>query len=182
MVDRDLTVCAIVLWTAAVLASPRLLPGAGGFSAVRLERRPQVDGRAWTAVEVSTGPAPAVISAPKRRFSLTLRETDEDTGDFTRYELWFRRPRSMAVRVDSDFTGWVYITPDSRFVFSEPLFALDVRGWKQYALHDALHIANYTTIEAISRDRRRLLVSRRDCAMDCREEPVDEYFEITVPR
>jgi hypothetical protein len=37
-----------------------------------------------------------------------------------------------------------------------------------------------TSIEAISRDGRRPLISRRDCAMDCKDVRV-EYFELTLP-
>ena len=72
------------------------------------------------------------------------------------------------------------MTPDGRYIITEPLYALDVRNWKQYALFEALKIPNYTTSEAISGDGRRLLVSRRDCAMDCKEVPV-EYYELMLP-
>jgi len=37
-----------------------------------------------------------------------------------------------------------------------------------------------TSIEAISRDGKRLLISRRDCAMDCKDVRVG-YFELTLP-
>jgi hypothetical protein len=57
---------------------------------------------------------------------------------------------------------------------------LDVREWKQYALFESLQIPNYTTIEAISRDGRRLFISRRDCAIDCKDARV-EYYELTWP-
>jgi hypothetical protein len=59
---------------------------------------------------------------------------------------------------------------------------LDVREWKQYALFEALQIPNYTHIEAISREGRRLLVSRRDCAMDCKRDVDVEYYELTLPQ
>ena len=84
------------------------------------------------------------------------------------------------MRIDAGFTGWVFVTPDGRYIVTEPLYALDVRNWKQYALFEALKIPNYTTIEAISRDGKRLLISRRDCAMDCPEVRL-EYYELTLP-
>ena len=99
---------------------------------------------------------------PNRRFSLTLEEADEETGDFVRYKLWFRRGRSRPVQIDNGFTGWVYVTPDGRYVITEPLYVLEVAAWTQYALFDALHISNYTSLEAISRDGKRLFISRRD--------------------
>jgi hypothetical protein len=84
------------------------------------------------------------------------------------------------MRIDARFTAWVFLTPDARYIITEPLYALDVRNWKQYALFEALKIRHYTTIDAISRDGRRLLVSRRDCAMDCKDVRV-EYYELILP-
>lgn len=72
------------------------------------------------------------------------------------------------------------MTPDGRYIITEPLYALDVRNWTQYALFEALRIPNYTRIEAIAGDGRRLLVARRDCAVDCREMRV-EYYEFILP-
>jgi hypothetical protein len=92
----------------------------------------------------------------------------------------FHRAGGAPVRIDVSFTGWVFVTPDGRYVITEPLYALDVRQWKQYALFEALKIPNYVNIEAISRDGRRLVVSRRDCAMDCKDVRV-EYYELVLP-
>jgi hypothetical protein len=72
------------------------------------------------------------------------------------------------------------VTPDARYVITEPLQVLDVREWKQYSLFEALGIRNYTNIEAISRDGKRLLISRRDCAIECRDLRL-EYYELTLP-
>ena len=62
----------------------------------------------------------------------------------------------------------------------EPLTVLDVASWRKYALSEVLGISNYTSIEAISRDRRRLLISRVECAMDCPGETV-HYYELGLP-
>ena len=50
----------------------------------------------------------------------------------------------------------VFVTSDGRYIVTEPLYVLDVREWKQYALFESLQIPNYTKIEAISRDGKRL--------------------------
>jgi hypothetical protein len=115
------------------------------------------------------------------RSASLLEEPDEDTGDVVRYELYLQRDQGTPVRIDGDFTAWVYVTPDNRYVFTEPLYALDVREWKQYRLFDVLGIQNYTSIEAISSDGRRLLVSRRDCPFDCDNQRL-EYYELTLPK
>jgi hypothetical protein len=39
---------------------------------------------------------------------------------------------------------------------------------------------NYTKIEAIARDGKRLFISRRDCAIDCKDVRV-EYYVLTWP-
>jgi hypothetical protein len=55
-----------------------------------------------------------------------------------------------------------------------------VREWKQYALFESLQIMNYTKIEAIARDGKRLFISRRDCGIDCKDVRV-EYYVLTWP-
>jgi hypothetical protein len=92
----------------------------------------------------------------------------------------FQRGRSARVRIN-EITGWVFVTPDGRYVFTEPLYGLDVQRWVQYALFDALGIPNYVSIEAISPDGRRLFISRSDCAFDCGAGATREYFELTLP-
>lgn len=168
--------------TLDVTNPPPLVQGAGGFTARRLRGAPSIDGREWTAVDVLTGPAPSTLTAPNRRFTLRLEEPDPgvDTGDFQRYELFFSRGGAGRVRIDRGFTGWVYVTPDSRYVITEPLYVLDVRAWTQHALFEALQIPNYTEILAISRNRKRLLVSRTDCRMDCTDAAI-EYYELRLP-
>lgn len=150
----------------------------GLFTATRIPE-PPIDGREWVAAEVQTDPVPAVFRAPNGQFWLTLVPRRRNTGDFVRYELVFEGRETAAIRV-AELTGWVYVTPDSRYVISEPLFVLDVSAWTEYALHDALDISNHTWVQAVSHDGKRLLVARTDCPMDCPEQQV-EYYEVTLP-
>jgi hypothetical protein len=160
---------------------PAAVHGDGGFVARQLADKPVIDGREWVAVNVVSGDLSTVVRSKDGRFTLRFREAGSDTGDFQRYQLFVERGRRPAVRIDDGFTGWVYVTPDSRYIFTEPLYVLDVREWKQYPLFDVLGIRNYTSIDAISRDGRHLLVSRRDCALDCKDER-REYYAVTFPR
>jgi hypothetical protein len=158
---------------------PPIVRSAGQFSARSLRQPPPIDGRAWAAAKVQPLYTSGTVALGTRTFSLTSRNCG-DHGDFTRCQLFFHRGRGAPVRIDAGFTGWVFVTPDARYVITEPLYALDVRTWKQYALSEALTIPNYVTIEAISGDSKRLLVSRRDCAMDCGDLPV-KYYELILP-
>ena len=165
-----------------VTKPPPILKSAGQFSAARLSRPPVIDGREWIAAKVQQTADPDRVPLPTNVFSLTLTDCGDHDGDFQRCQLLFRRGRATPVRIHDGFTGWVFVTPDGRYIFTEPLYVLDVREWKQYALFEALQIPNYTNIEAISRDGKRLFISRRDCAMDCRGIGVeDEYFELILP-
>ena len=159
---------------------PTVLKSAGAFSAVRLSRPPRIDGREWIPADVRAAYEPGTIPLPIRAFSLILRDCGDHCGDFERCQLLFQRGRAAPVRIDDGFTGWVFVTPDGRYIVTEPLYVLDVREWKQYALFEALQIPNYTDIRAISRDGKRLLIARRECAIDCRGEPY-EYYQLTVP-
>jgi len=165
-----------------VTKPPPILKSAGQFSAARLSRPPVIDGREWIAAKVQPTSDPDRVPLPTKVFSLTLTDCGDHDGDFQRCQLLFRRGRATPVRIHDGFTGWVFVTPDGRYIFTEPLYVLDVRQWKQYALFEALQIPNYTNIEAISRDGKRLFISRRDCAMDCIGIGVeDEYFELILP-
>ena len=165
-----------------VTKPPPILKSAGQFSAARLSRPPVIDGRAWIAANVQTTSSPGRVPLPTQGFFLTLTDCGDHDGDFERCQLLFRRGRATPVRIDDGFTGWVFVTPDSRYIITEPLCVLDVREWKQYALFEALHIPNYTSIQAISRDGKRLFISRRDCAMDCGGVGLEyEYYELILP-
>ena len=109
-----------------------------------------------------------------------MSDCGDHGGDFDRCHLLFQRGRATPVRIDAGFTGWVFVTPNGRYIVTEPLDVLDVREWKQYALFEVLQISNYTKIEAISRDGVRLFMSRRDCAIDCKDVRV-EYYELILP-
>jgi hypothetical protein len=164
-----------------VTKSPPILNSAGQFSAAQLSRPLLIDGREWIAANVHTTSSPGTVPVPTKAFSLSLTDCGDHSGDFERCQLHFQRGRATPVRIDNGFTGWVFVTPDGRYIVTEPLHVLDVREWKQYALSEALQIRNYTNIEAISRDGKRLFISRRDCAMDCRDVRV-EYYELTLPK
>ncbi len=159
---------------------PPILNSAGQFSAARLSRPPLIDGREWMAADVQTASSPGTVPVPTQAFSLTLADCGDHGGDFERCQLLLQRGRAAPVRIDDGLTGWVFVTPDGRYIVTEPLYVLDVRDWKQYALSEALRIPNYTNIEAISRDGQRLFISRRDCAIDCKDVRV-EYYELTLP-
>ena len=163
-----------------VTKPPPILKSAGQFSATRLSRPPVIDGRAWIAANVQTTSSPGKVPLLTQGFSLTLTDCGDHAGDFDRCQLLFQRGRAAPVRIHDGFTGWVFVTPDGRYIVTEPLYVLDVSEWKQYALFEALQIPNYTNIEAISHDGKRLFISRRDCAMDCRDVRV-EYYEVTLP-
>jgi hypothetical protein len=145
-----------------------------------LSRPPLIDGREWIEANVQTTSSPGTVPVPTPAFSLTLTDCGDHGGDFERCRLLFQRGGAAPVRIDDGFTGWVFVTPNSRYIVTEPLYVLDVREWKQYALFEALHIPNYTNIEAISRDGKRLFISRRDCAIDCKDVRV-EYYELSLP-
>jgi len=163
-----------------VTKPPPILTSAGQFRAAQLNRPPLIDGREWIAANVETTSSPGTVPVQTEAFSLTLRDCGAHGGDFERCQLLLQRGQATPVRIDSEFTGWVFVTSDGRYIVTEPLYVLDVREWKQYALFEALQIPNYTKIEAISRDGKRLFISRRDCAIDCKDVRV-EYYEITWP-
>jgi hypothetical protein len=153
--------------------------GNGGFSARRLSAAPAIDGREWIRADVKLGTPPTWRSA-NADYTLRFGEIDED-GDIARWPLLFERQGSRPVSLTAGgMTAFAYVTPDARFIFIEPLIAIDVRRWRRFALSAALGIVPYVSIEAVSRDGRSLLISRRDCPFDCQGRPT-EYFMLTLP-
>ena len=163
----------------AATGAPLEAKDAGAFRATRLSQPPTIDGREWIAASVFLGSASTEVRNDFGAFAVIFKPVDGDTGDFERYALYVQRGRAEPVLIN-ELTSWAYVSPDRRFIIAEPLYVLDVRQWKQYPLFEALRIPNYTSIEAISRDGRRLLVSRSDCAMDCSGEGRD-YYELLLP-
>ena len=141
----------------------------------RFNRGSETDGSTRTLVIKN-------VDSRLRGSSPEPRDTDEDEeGDVARWALMLERPGSRPVSLTAGGkTGFAYVTPDARFIFTEPLMAIDVRRWRRYALYSALAIAPYVSIDAVSADGRRLLISRRDCPYDCQGRPT-EYFELTLP-
>jgi len=178
-------ICARVATPGDLLAqstkAPALLQTAGNFKVLVLTSEPVLDEREWIEANVQSTFEDGAVPVPTREFSLTATGCDA-VGDFSRCKLLFQSGRAGTVLIDRGFTGWVYVTPDARYVFTEPLYVLDVRDWTQYALFDALGIKNYVSIDAISRDGRRLVISRTDCPFDCRGEQRRQYYELTLPK
>jgi hypothetical protein len=163
------------------IAPPVDTAGPGGFTVRRLPGRPGIDGRAWMFVDVHTGRPPVFRPAGA---DYELRFTDPDNeGDFERWAVMLERPGRRPVSLTAGGkSGFAYVTPDARYVFTEPLILVDVKTWRRYALYAALGIKPYVTIVAISRDGRSLFIERRDCAQDCAGQTGEEYFELTLPQ
>jgi hypothetical protein len=160
------TVLAVCVETASlaqipdITKPPPILNSAGQFRAARLSRPPLIDGREWIAANVQPTFSPGTVAVPTNTFSLTTTDCGDHGGDFDRCQLLFHRGRATPVRIDHEFTGWVFVTPNGRYIVTEPLYVLDLREWRQHALFEALHIPNYTNIGAISRDGKRVMSHR----------------------
>lgn len=159
---------------------PAIVHAAGPFTATRVAQRPSIDGGEWIATSAHPVNEPGTVTVFAKTLALIARDCGDHDGDFERCQLLLRHG-GQAVRIDTGWTGWVFVTPDERYIITEPLDLLDVRAWKQYLLSEALDIPNYTNIEAISRDGRRLLVSRTDCPMDCRTSQTFTYYVLRLP-
>ena len=155
---------------------PAVQPSEGGFTVRRLPGPVEVDGRAWIAV------APIIeartVSAPNRQFAIRLEEAT--SVDIVFFRIWFSEDGRAPVQVNPGSAAYAYITPDSRWVISGTLEAIDVRNWRAYSLSKAFNIRAFVVLEAISADTRKLFIRRQACPFDCQGIP-DEYFEIGIP-
>jgi hypothetical protein len=171
---------AVVSIVARVPRAPVIVHGAGRFTAIRIARPPATAGGEWIAASPEPVNRPGTVASKAKHLTLVARECGDHGGDFERCQLLLQRGR-QTVPIKTGWTGWAFVTPDERYVISEPLDILDVHAWKLYRLSEALAIPNYTNIEAISRDGRRLIVSRTDCPMDCRSPQTFQYYVLRLP-
>jgi len=156
---------------------PLVTSSTDGFTVRRLPGPVVSDGRAWIEAEPIIGVQS--VRAANGGFTITL-SAPNDQGDVERYRVQFTAAGGRAIALTDQFVSYVFVTRDSRWIFLEPLDAIDVRAWRRYNLSAAFGIQAYVSIRAVSADGRRLIVSRSDCAIDCRSIP-DQYYEITIP-
>jgi hypothetical protein len=149
-----------------------------GFTVRRLSGPVPIDGRTWIAIE--TASAAGRLRAPDARFTLTLEEAKDHAGDVVRFRIFFTEGGGARVQLDPGVAAYAYITPDSRWIVSDPLEVVDVRTWRKYSLSKSFKIDPYIVPRAISADGRRLFISRQACPFDCQNIP-HEYFEIGFP-
>jgi hypothetical protein len=150
---------------------------AGGFTVRRLSGPVTIDGRTWIRAEPIA--VERTVRAANEQFTLALTERSE-RGDVVRFRLLLREGAGQPVALASDPVAYAFITPDSRWVVFEPLDVVDVRSWRRFSLSTSLGITPYIVLEAVSLDGRRLVISRRDCAVDCPTAPRD-YYELLIP-
>ena len=160
-------------------APPAPLGGAGGFTIQRLPGRVGIDGRAWMFTDVHTG-EPPLLKPSGADYELRFSDPD-NSGDFERWTVTLERSGAPPVSITGQRkTAFVYVTPDARYIFLEPLAVIDVKTWRRYELGEALGVAPYVSIVAAARDGR-LFIERSSCSMDCSRRTDEEYFELTVP-
>ncbi len=158
---------------------PRVEGGAGGFTIHHLTGPPgpiALDSGAWRTV--SPDMEAKTITAPSGQFALRLEKATSD--DITFFRIWLTAGSRTPVQIDLGTATYAYITPDSRWIITGTLEAIDVQHWRRYSLSRSLNIEPWVMLRAISADGRRLLVSRQPCAFDCQAAPVD-YYELVFP-
>ena len=157
---------------------PSAADAPAGFTVRRLSSPVAIDGRTWIAIE--TVSAAGRVRAPNARFTLMLEEAKDHAGDVVRFRIFFTESGGPRVQLDPGVAAYAYITPDSRWIVSDPLEVVDVRNWRKYSLSRSFKVDPYIVPRAISADGRRLFISRQPCPFDCQNIP-HEYFEIGFP-
>lgn len=184
------TLIAIAITLAAATASaqqaidrsapPVDVGGADGFTVQRLPGRPGIDGRFWMLADVHTG-KPELFRPDGADYQLELNGPTNN-GDVERWTVTLRRVGNPPVVLTAgSASAFVYVTPDARYIFLEPLIVVDVTAWKRYDLGKALGIAPYVTIRAIRPGGHELFLDRSSCVVDCANRSDEEYFDLTIP-
>jgi len=136
-----------------------------------------IDGKAWIAAEPVS--VPQTVRSSDGAFTVSLSEPNAQ-GDVRRFRLRFTGRSGRPVNLAPRAVSYVYVTPDSRWIFFEPLEVIDVRVWRRYSLSTIFNIQPYVAPQAISSDGRRLVIWRRECPLDCRGVEA-QYYEVGLP-
>ncbi len=163
-----------------VVRQSRVVPSSQSVGKRELNSNPLINSSGWQKAKAINGHHLQRIQAPNGTFSLKFEPANEDTGDFERYFLIFEK-NGQKIRIDQGFTAWAYITPDSRYVITEPLYLFDANKQVTVDLSKELAISNYVQIEGVALDYKRLLVSRINAAMEGMGDQKPEWFEISLP-
>lgn len=155
---------------------PAVAASTDGFAIRRLSAPVTIDGTQWIAVNPIWG---GIGTAPDSRFTVSLADENEE-GDAARYRITYAEGGGKPVSLNSEVVAYALVTPDSRWIVFEPVEVVDVRAWRRYNLSEQFGIGPYVSPKAVSADGKRLVFSRNDCLVDCRDFP-DEYYEIRFP-
>jgi hypothetical protein len=178
--------CAIFSLTMSTPATPaaqadRSTPpsvdaSAGGFTVRRLPGPITIDGRVWTEVQPIIGET--TVRAPNGQFTLTLEEST--SVEIVRFRISITEGKGTPVPLDPGDAIFVFITPDSRWIFVDPIDVIDVRDWRRYNLSTLFDVDRFVLVRAISVDGQRLFISSQPCPFDCPNSS-NEYYEIGFP-
>lgn len=156
---------------------PSLDTSTGGFTITRLSAAVVIDGQRWVAAQPNFG-GEQLVNATSGQFAVMLREPN-DSGDVRRYGATFKEPGRDPVSLTPDAVSWALLA-DNRWILLESLDIIDIRAWRRYSLAKQSGIAPHASPVAVSADGRRVVIARRDCAVDCTDiKP--EYFEMRLP-
>lgn len=114
-----------------------------------------------------------LMTSPDNKFSLQLRESPGDEGDVAVYKValtWRDADKSVPLGLS---TGAV-ISPDSRYIFLEPYWLIDVEEWKEYDLRKTFEKGGYFGVDRWSKNENKFVLHVVQCPFDC---PPDESIE-----
>lgn len=156
---------------------PALDTSTGGFTITRLSAPVVIDGQRWIAAQPYFG-GEHVVNATSGQFAVMLRDPN-DSGDVRRFRATFRELGRSPVSLTPDAVSWALLA-DNRWILLESLDVIDTRAWRRYSLAKQSGIAPHASPVAVSADGQRVVIARRDCALDCADiKP--EYSEIRLP-
>jgi hypothetical protein len=141
----------------------------------QLPALPAIDGRAWIAAGGSDG---GTHAAPNGQFSVILEDDPANSGEVLRFKVFFAETGRPRVELNPGLALYAWISPDSRWIFIDPLDAIDVRTWRRFPVLEHTN-RGFVVIHAISQDGKRLLITEQDCPFDC---PIPrKNYEVAFP-
>ena len=153
---------------------PRTAATKGGFSVRELSSLPAID-RTWTPTGNLYG---GTYPAPNKQFTLILDDDPANSGEILRFKIYFEEKGKARVQLNTGPATYAWMSPDSRWIFIDPLEVIDVKTWQRFSILDKVDL-DFVVIHAISKDGKRLLFTSQDCPFDCRGQ--NKKYEVRFP-
>ena len=132
----------------------------------------------WISLgDILSGPN-KTFTAKSKKYSIKSGAEEPDSGDLVRYKYTLSQEGKKTTLGDGPL-AWVHISKDERFIFYEPLVAIDTKTWSTKDIAKTMNKSGYFKLLKYSPSLKKIIVAQFDCTVDCPK--TDKYVIWEIP-